>query len=50
MQVVITGLGLVTPAGLTLEDNWRKITHFLGMEYEKTSAYNKAFPKYRMRK
>ena len=25
MQVVITGLGLVTPAGLTLEDNWRKI-------------------------
>ena len=25
MQVIITGLGLVTPAGLTLEDNWRKI-------------------------
>ena len=25
MQVVITGMGLVTPAGLTLEDNWRKI-------------------------
>ena len=24
-QVVITGLGLVTPAGLTLEDNWRRI-------------------------
>lgn len=25
-QVVITGLGLVTPAGLTLNDNWRRIT------------------------
>lgn len=25
MRVVITGLGLVTPAGLTLEDNWQKV-------------------------
>ncbi len=25
MQVVITGMGLVTPAGLTLEDNWRRV-------------------------